>query len=465
MWCVFAAAIVGLLAAGPAARAAELTQDEARLIAAEAYIYTYPLVLMDLTRQQMTNVEPGTVPGSGPMNTWSHFREFPDPSFRTVVRPNFDTLYSIAWLDLTKEPMIVSVPDTHGRYYLLEMLGMWTDVFAAPGKRTSGTGAGQFAVTGPEWEGDLPDGVVQLRATTPYVWVVGRTQTNGPSDYAAVHKVQDGLALTPLSNFGKEPPAIEATIDPSVDMKTPPSQQVQNMSPQDHFRYAASLMELHPPHISDGSLLLRMKRIGLEPGKSFDFASLDPELQTAVTEGVKAGQSAIHTYAPKIARIVNGWQMNIETMGVYGNSYLKRAVIAMAGLGANQQQDAVYPMNITDADGNPVLGEGRYVIHFEKDSLPPVGAFWSVTMYDKEGFPVPNAINRYAIGDRDPLEFNPDGSLDIYIQHESPGKDKESNWLPSPNSGELSPTMRLYAPKLEVLTGEWNPPGIKRIDQ
>jgi len=167
---------------------------------------------------------------------------------------------------------------------------------------------------------------------------------------------------------------------------------------------------------------------------------------------------------PTIARVTNGWQMNTDTMGVYGNYYLKRAIVALVGLGANQPDDAIYPINISDADSNPVMAENKYVLHFNKDDVPPVSAFWSLTMYDAEGFQVANPINRFAIGDRDALRFNSDGSLDLYIQNENPGPDKESNWLPAPKSSRLGLTLRLYAPKPQVANGGWNPPAIKRVN-
>jgi hypothetical protein len=165
---------------------------------------------------------------------------------------------------------------------------------------------------------------------------------------------------------------------------------------------------------------------------------------------------------PTMARVVNGWQMNTDTMGVYGDYYLKRAIVAMAGLGANQPDDAIYPLNVADADGSPVVGENKYVLHFDKGDLPPANAFWSLTMYDAEGFQVANSINRFAIGDRDALKFNADGSLDLFIQSDNPGPELESNWLPAPKSGKLGLTMRLYAPRQEALDGRWNPPAIKR---
>jgi hypothetical protein len=168
--------------------------------------------------------------------------------------------------------------------------------------------------------------------------------------------------------------------------------------------------------------------------------------------------------APTLARVSNGWQMNTDTMGVYGDFYLKRAIVALVGLGANQPEDAIYPLNVSDAAGKPVMGENKYVLHFNKDEFPPAGAFWSLTMYDEEGFQVANPLNRFAIGDRDELKYNADGSLDLYIQNETPGPDKESNWLPGPNSGKLGLTMRLYAPKPQAVDGRWNPPPIEQVD-
>jgi hypothetical protein len=319
-----------------------------------------------------------------------------------------------------------------------------------------------LAVVPSGWTGQLPAGVMRIDAPTPYLWIIGRTQTNGPKDYEAVHKVQDGYSITPLSQWGKPPLPVEVKTDPSVDMKTPPADQINNMSPLTYFKYAAELMKMNPPHVTDWSTVARLRRIGIEPGQSYAPERLDPTVQDALTRAATDGFKAMRAKSSTIARVVNGWLMSIDTMGVYGDYYMKRAIVAMVGLGANQPEDAVYPNNVADADGKPVTGDNKYVIHFTKDQLPPVEAFWSVTMYDADGFQVANPINRFAIGDRDALKFNADGSLDLYIQHDSPGVDKESNWLPSPNSGVLGMTMRLYAPKAEVLNGSWAPPAIKR---
>jgi len=440
-----------------------VSPEEAYQIGMEAYVYLYPLITMDVTRRQMINVEPGKKPGYGPMNAFSHIPAYPTAEFKVVVRPNFDTLYSLCWLDLTKEPMVVSAPDTNGRYYLLPMLDMWTDAFAVPGKRTSGTGAGNWAVVPPGWKGTLPAGVDMIQSPTSYVWIIGRTQTNGPADYEAVHKVQAGYRITPLSQWGKTPTPVPFKADPGVDMKTPSLDQVNHMSAKAYFTYGAELMKLNPPHFTDWSTLARIKRIGIEPGKSFDWDKMDPAVQESMTKAATSALKVMYAKIPTVAKVVDGWQMNTDTMGVYGNYYLKRAMVAMVGLGANQPDDAVYPLNIADGDGNPLRGENNYILHFDKEKLPPADAFWSLTMYDADGFQVANSINRFAIGDRDELTFNADGSLDLHIQHKSPGLEKESNWLPSPEKGVLGITLRLYAPRAVVLTGEWTPPPVEKV--
>jgi len=410
----------------------------------------------------MTNLPAGVKEGLGPVNVFHHKRSFPDADFREVVRPNFDTLYSMCWLDLTEEPMIVSAADADGRYYLLPMLDMWTDVFAVPGKRTSGTGAQHYAVVPPGWSGNLPDGVGRIDAPTPHVWIIGRTQTNGPADYEAVAEVQDGYMVTPLSRWGREVVPEPFESDPTVDMMTPPAEQVLTMSAAEYFSYGAELMKTNPPHRTDWSTLARLARVGIVGGESFDFANASPAVKAGLERALVDGLQLMRNTFPTLAPVVNGWQMNTNSLGVYGSFYMKRAIVAMVGLGANQPEDAIYPLLLSDADGNLIEVGKQYVLHFSQDELPPVDAFWSVTMYDEEGFQIANELNRFAIGDRDPLTYNTDGSLDLYIQHESPGEDRESNWLPSPaRGGPLGVTMRLYAPKPEALDGRWVPPAIR----
>jgi hypothetical protein len=433
---------------------------EVRAIGVQAYVYLYPLVTMDLTRRQLINTE--RAEGlRAPMNEFLNISAYPPSTMREVVRPNFDTLYSSAWLDLTKGPVIVSAPDTNGRYYMLPMLDMWTDVFASPGSRTTGTQAGDWAIVPPGWTGSLPDGVDRINSPTLFVWIIGRTKTDGPADYDAVHKIQRGYRITPLSNWGKPPAPVTGNIDPSVDNKTPPKVQVDAMPADKFFAYAAEVMKLQPHHVTDQPIVALMRRVGLESGKSFDIRRIDPAVREALQSAPEEGQKLMAWKLKTIARVANGWSMNTDTMGVYGNYYLKRAIVTQVGLGANLPEDAIYPLNLGDQNGELLNGANKYVLHFDKGATPPAAAFWSVTLYDLDGFQVANPLDRFALSSWMPLHFNSDGSLDLYCQNQSPAGGKEANWLPAP-AGPFNLTMRVYAPKAEALTGEWNPPPVVR---
>ncbi len=469
----FAVAGVMALTSTLAAQAqTALTAEEAHAIGVDAYVYFYPLLSMEISRQTFTNIAAGKEIGKGPMNTFTNVSEYPPADFKGVVRSNFDTLYSSGWLDLTKEPLVISAPDTAGRYYLLPMLDMWTDVFASPGWRTTGTAAGHFLIAPPGWRSDLrdkfieefklPEGTQRIDAPTPYVWVIGRTKTDGPADYDAVHKIQAGYKITPLSEWGKEPKPVEVKVDPNVDMKTPPKTQVDTMPADKYFALAAELMKVNPPHITDEPMLAQLKKIGIEVGKSFDMGKVDPTVAKALESVPADAQKLMAWKLATLARVANGWSMNTDTMGVYGNYYLKRAIVAQQGLGANLVEDAIYPLNLADSDGKPLDGASKYTMTFDKSSLPPVNAFWSITLYDEAGFQVGNVLERFAVSSWMPFVYNGDGSLDLYFQNESPGKDKEANWLPAPK-GPFNLTMRLYAPKSDALTGKWNPPAVTKV--
>jgi hypothetical protein len=341
------------------------------------------------------------------------------------------------------------------------MLDMWTDVFASPGWRTTGTKAEDFLITPKGWNGVVPPSVTQIEAPTPIVWIIGRTKTDGPDDYAAVNKIQAGFKVTPLSQWGKNPTAPAVTVDPTIDMKTPPKLTVDTMEGAKYFAYAAELLKTIPPHVTDQPIIAQMRRLGIEPGKSLDFDKLDPNVKKALELAPKAAQQLMAWKLPTIARVANGWSMNTETMGVYGNYYLKRAMVAQFGLGANLPDDAIYPISLGDSTGKALDGANRYTIHFEKGQTPPVDAFWSLTLYDNEGFQVANSLNRFALSDWMKFNYNADGSLDLLIQNQSPGADMESNWLPAPKA-EFTLTLRLYAPKSDALTGRWNPPPITK---
>ena len=441
--------------------ASSVSPEEALEIGRDAYIYAFPLVLMEVTRRVTANVAEPKGP-LAPMNQFANLRAFPDATFTAVVRPNADTLYSSLHFDVANEPLVIDVPDSAGRYYLLPMLDMWTDVFASPGKRTTGTATQRFAIVGPRWQGTLPPGVDEIRSPTPRGSMIGRTQTNGAKDYDAVHRFQDGLTVTPLSELGKGTPPAKGRPDPKLDMSAPGAQ-VAAMDPNAFWACFSDVVTLNAPHPNDYPILERLGRLGVVQGRRLDVPSLVPAARKAMEEGCAAGHERILAATPRTGRVVNHWQIINVAIGTYGTDYLRRAVVAYAGLGANLVEDAIYPTAFLDAEGKPLDSAAPYVIHFAKGQLPPANAFWSVTMYDNRQLFTANPINRFAIGDRNNLQLNADGSLDLYLQRESPGKDKENNWLPTPANGPFSLTLRLYWPKPEAFDGRWAPPPIQRV--
>ncbi len=431
----------------------------------EAVVYGLPLVIMDITRAKSTNVA-APADFAAPVNQFAHVRAFPDASFKDVVRANVDTLYSSAWLDLSKEPMVLSVPDTKGRYYLMPMLDAWTNIFASPGKRTTGTGPGHFAITGPGWSGTLPAGVTELESPTNMVWLIGRTQTDGPQDYAAVHAIQDGYSLVPLSAFGQPytPPA--GAVDPAIDMKAAPVDQLKAMSSAAFFDRLAALLKSNPPPAAEAPVLEKLEAIGIVPGERFDPAKLDPAVARGLESSLRVALEKLEAASKESGAPVNGWRVPSMVLGKFGTDYGTRAVVALIGLGANLPADAVYPSVFVDADGQSLDGANRYVIRFDKDATPPVQAFWSITLYDANSFFVANSINRSAVSSWMPLRKNADGSLEIYVQADSPGADKESNWLPAPSSGPFNLTLRMYWPTEtapSIIDGSWKPPAVTKV--
>jgi hypothetical protein len=455
-------------AAEVAAKAeADAKEAEARAIAIEGYVYAYPLVTMEITRRVLTNAAApeGT---HAPMGQFARLREYPTAAFRAVTAPNADTLYTTTWLDVSKEPWILSIPDMKGRYFLFPMLDGWTNVFQVPGKRTTGTGAQKYAITGPGWSGTLPAGVTELKSPTGVVWVLGRIYCTGtPADYKAVHALQDQVSVVPLSAYGKPYKPEPGKADPAIDMKTAVREQVNAMDGAAYFKLFAELLKVNPPAAEDGPMVAKLAKIGVVPGQDFDAAKLEPAVAKGLAGAPKPAQELIMGWlkagiAAGDMKLEDGWLFTTKT-GLYGTSYLQRALVTAIGLGANRPQDAVYPTS----EGPDVLkkysGEKKYVMRFEKGRLPPVDGFWSLTMYNADYFFVENPLNRYTLSQRNKLKVNADGSADLYIQHESPGKDKESNWLPAPK-GEFVLMMRLYWPKEKapsILDGSWKVPEVK----
>ena len=439
--------------------------EEAVSTATDAYIYGYPLVTMDMTRKFITNY--ATVQGNrGPMGQIIKLRTYPAVDDHAVTAPNADTLYTTAFLDVSNEPWVFSIPDMGDRYYLMPMLDGWTDVFQVPGKRTTGGKAQSYAITGPGWSGTLPAGVTEYKSPTGIVWILGRIYCTGtPDDYAKVHALQDKFSLVPLSSYGKPYTPLPGEVDNNLDMKTAVRDQVDAMDVNSYFNYLAKLMKTNTPAADDAPLVAKMATIGLVPGQDFDASKLGAFDKEAIKAVPKLAQLKIMEYFKQVGKPVNGWMFTTKT-GIYGTQYLDRALITAIGLGANRPQDAVYPTGEKDADGNGFDGASKkYVIHMDKGQMPPVDGFWSFTMYDDKYFFVPNPLNRYTLSSRNKFVSNPDGSVDLYLQADSPGKAKEANWLPAPKA-KFIPMLRLYWPKEtppSIIDGSWIPPAIKQV--
>ncbi|WP_157019655.1 DUF1254 domain-containing protein [Mesorhizobium xinjiangense] len=433
-------------------------------LALEAYAYAYPLVTMEMTRRVMTNV-PKVEGTRGPMGQLIKLREYPSASFRDVTAPHADTLYATSFLDVNDEPWVVSIPDLDGRYALFPMLDGWTSVFAVPGKRTTDTGAQTWAITGPGWSGTLPEGMVEYKSPTGIVWLLGRIYCTGtPEDYAAVHKVQDEIKLMPLSKWGTDWTPPPGKVDPDIDMNTPVRDQVNALDTDAYFSLFCELMKRNPPTAADAPFLEKIARIGIVPGHDFDASKLDAAFAKRIP---RLGSARIMLHFKDSGgdvKDINGWGFTLKT-GLYGTDYLQRALITAIGLGANRPQDAVYPTST--GPGGAIVnrayqGSEHYTLTFKPEQLPPVKGFWSLTMYDKDYFFVENPLNRYSISPRQDLKHNPDGSVTLYLQHESPGADKESNWLPAP-ADKFILMLRLYWPdenNPSILDGSWVMPQV-----
>jgi hypothetical protein len=419
-------------------------------LAAAAWIYGYPLVLMDVSRQ--VQAASGELP-----NTFEHQRAFPDPTFTDVVSPNVDTLCSSAWLDLRSEPVILSLPAMPGRYHVMAMLSGWTDVFAAPGSRTTGEDGGDFAICPPGWDGELPTGVARIIAPTSMVWILGRTSAAGTRDYLTVHMLQNNYLLTPLSEYLDQssppaPPPLFASSDGSAAVD-----QVARMDGPAFFNRFASLLADNPA--PDRSFVDRLAALGLRPGWPLD--TNDPQVAAAIATAPAVGQARLRRIGADLSEgRTNGWSIP-RGMGAYGDDYGKRAYIAFLGLGADLDADVLYPRAMVDSQGRALDGGHQYVLRFGPDELPPVNGFWSLTMYDDKQFFVDNAIDRYVIGDRDEVRYGPDGSLELCIQAENPGPD--ANWLPAP-TGSFNLVFRAYWPQPAAVDGTWAPPPVTRLD-
>jgi hypothetical protein len=444
-----------------------VSADEAKSIAVDAYVYGYSLITTEVTRVQMSNV-PKVEGLHAPMGQFINVPRYPPAEFRGVSAPNADTLYSLVWLDLT-EPQVFSHPDMGKRFYLFEMTDLWMIDFHTPGTRTTGYDAADYLITGPDWSGAVPAGLKQIEVATQYMVILGRTYADGsPADYETVNALQAQYKITPLSSWGKSftyqaPPV---NPNPGYSMTDKPQDVINAMDISTYFNMMTKLMgRAAPPAKEDGPILARMATIGIEPGKPFDITKLDSATQAALKDAGKIGMQRIEANRGNAGRSENGWNVTVG-FGVYGTDYLKRATVAAYGWPANLELDAVYPYTFVDSTGAKLTGANKYTLTFPKGQTPPVNGFWSITMYMVDGgwWFVPNPLNKFTVSLRDHPTYNADGSLTLYFQADSPGKDKEANWLPAPK-GEFIPMLRMYWPKDKspsILDGSWNlPPVVK----
>lgn len=447
-------------AAAPAAPAAPQRVDTAESrLASEIWVYAFPLVLTDVTRE----VESA---GVG-VNTFKHRRTVPDAAANTT-NPNADFLYSQAWLDLSKGPVILSVPDTKGRYYLLALLDAYTNVAGSIGKRTTGTEARKFAILGPNYKGPVPEGTSEVRSPTNLAWIFGRMAVNDAADIAAATKLQDQFKLTGPSTApakGGKATKGPAPTAPEVDTKTSPRDQVLAMDATRFFSRVAMLLPGNPPTKADADIVAKMKKLGIEPGKPFNATQLDPAVQKSLDDGMKTAIAAVSGAAGGLAGadIRNGWRID-RALGRWGEEYGRRAIAAWNGIGVNAPEDAIFMSTYLDGGGKRLDGANRYVLHFPANAMPPTDAFWSLSLYNPEQKFVANAKNRHNLASTDKLKTNADGSIDILIAADSPGGDLEANWLPAPK-GPFNLILRVYWPRAEVLEARWNPPGVKLAAQ
>lgn len=432
---------------------AALTPQEAQEVGVDVYIYGYPYIAMDMTRGVMTNV-PSRQEGRAPMGQFYHERTFPQAGAKT---PNPDLLTSNAWLDLSREPYVLHVPNERGRYYLMPMLSGWTEVFEDPGTRTTGNDAADFLISGPGWEGDIPEDVIHVRSPTKLVWISGKTASTGTDeDLDEVHAIQDQYTLVPLSYYGKPYTYRRRVVNYQIDMQTPVKSQINDLDIATFLKKLAFNIKNNPPAPDDRKIVAKMAKIGLIPGKDFDFNALSPEIQKALENVPKLAQEKIMAHLKEAGRVVNGWTVVTQT-GRYENDYLQRALIAAVRLGATLSEDVVVASLEVDSQGNPLIGAKSYTLHFPKEKLPAVKEMWSLTLYNDQFEYAPNPLNRFTLGSKSPLKFNEDGSLDLYIQKNSPGTEKQANWLPAPE-GRFILSLRLYWPNQAVINGGWNPP-------
>jgi len=463
------ALILGLSATATAAeKKAALTPDDAKAkqayaLGVQAYIWGYPMVVMQKSRDAMTKggdapVTPDQFDKTGklfaPVNQIANAWGMLGPQFSAVQSANSDTQYSLTWFDSSKEPYVLHIPDANGRYYTYQFIDAFTNNFHYASTRTMGSQDQNYALVAPGWKGKLPKGVIRVDTPTPTGFIIGRWFVQDLKDVAAVNTIQKQVTMTPLSSYGKKytPPKV----------KVVPAQKYSGDLA--FFEQLGDTLVLNGAPASDAGLLGLLKNIGLTVDHGFDPSALSDGEKQALAEAVTEGNAMLAAKSASMGKEVNGWQLSPVLSEYFGNDYLFRAAIGYQAMFVNTPIEAYYPGVFKDTDGKTLDGStGKYTLTFAKGKTPPVGAFWSTTLYDaNKRLMTENSINRYKIGGADKLKANADGSITILIQNESPGKDKESNWLPAPKE-PFYMLFRMYQPDIEVLNGQYELPGVVRV--
>jgi len=442
---------------------------ETRAIAEEGFIYGLPIVMNYAVMYEFT-VDKNSGQYKAPFNQIENQARVFTYKDTAIVTPNSDTPYSSVWTDLRAEPMVLSVPAVpRERYYSVQLIDGNTFNFGYIGSRATGNEPGDYMVAGPDWKGATPPGIKKVfRSGTQFALMAYRTQLFNPEDMPNVVKIQAGYKAQPLSSYLKQPapPAAPAINFPKIDKE---------MVKTGFFDYLDFCLQFAPPGPEEKDIRAKLARIGVGPGKKFNFKDLSLEHKLEVGLGMKAGEAKVEKFEAAGVKNINGWKIGdwFGDRAFYNGDWLKRAAAAKAGIYGNDSAEATYPMARTLANGEPLDGSKHsYTLTFAAGQFPPVNAFWSVTMYDgKSQLLIKNPIDRYLINSPmlPDLKKNEDGSLTLYIQKDSPGKDKESNWLPAPND-LIYLVMRLYWPKTEAPSilppgeGTWKPPGIVKVN-
>lgn len=430
--------------------------------AADAYIFAMPLVLTDVTREE-TFKHPAALKAEP--NRMYNIPILADATFRTVIRPNVDTLYSLAWISLGDEPVVLSMPANNGRYNGVQFMDAWTNVFAAPGIRTLGNEAQQFLVVGPEFKGQVPAGMEKIVSPTNMVWAIARVHARDEADLPDAQRFQYKIDLRPLSklndkSFGPIFP------DPRGRgaKRAEPMAIVQHMSAETFYKRFVALARANPPAAADAPFVKSvLAPLGLDPAAPTPWEAMPQARKAALQAGIDAVWKVLTDRAAvEKVRTPSGWAgfEAVDKIGSYGTNYRVRAGVAAFGLAANLPEDAIYLNATVDGNGADLLGGKSYRMRFGPGDLPPVKGFWSVTLYDREGYLIDHPLRRYAIKQFDKLQYGADGSLEILIQPDDPGPARRANWLPSPATGKFALSLRAYWPEEKLLRKRWSPPAV-----